>query len=76
MTPVGASSDPMTDDRAPIEWITDRMIVEHIARGHGLDEQLLPCGRVRFFGMSDYGAARDGHQGIHHPCDADSLRAQ
>ena len=27
-----------------------------------LDEQLLPCGRVRFFGMSDYGAARDGHQ--------------
>ena len=27
-----------------------------------LDEQLLPSGRVRFFGMSDYGAARDGHQ--------------
>jgi spermidine synthase len=36
------SADPMTDDRAPIEWITDRMIIEHIARGHGLDEQLLP----------------------------------
>jgi hypothetical protein len=36
------SSDPMTDDRAPIEWITDRMIIEHIARGEGLDEQLLP----------------------------------
>ena len=27
-----------------------------------LDEQLLPSGRVRFFGMSDYSAARDGHQ--------------
>jgi len=39
---VSPSSDPMTDDRAPIEWITDRMIVEHIARGGGLDEQLLP----------------------------------
>jgi hypothetical protein len=36
------SSDPMTDDRAPIEWITDRMIIEHIAGGHGLDERLLP----------------------------------
>jgi spermidine synthase len=35
-------SDPMTDDRAPIEWITDRMIIEHIARGQGLNEQLLP----------------------------------
>lgn len=40
--PVAPSSDPMTDDRAPIEWITDRMIIEHIAGGHGLDEQLLP----------------------------------
>jgi spermidine synthase len=36
------SADPMTDDHAPIEWISDRMIIEHIARGHGLDEQLLP----------------------------------
>jgi hypothetical protein len=27
-----------------------------------LDEQLLPSGRVRFFSMSDYSAARDGHQ--------------
>jgi hypothetical protein len=32
----------MTDDRAPIEWITDRMIIEHIAGGQGLNEQLLP----------------------------------
>jgi spermidine synthase len=36
------SADPLTDDRAPIEWITDRMIIEHIAQGHGLDERLLP----------------------------------
>jgi len=27
-----------------------------------LDEQLLPSGRVRFFGMSDYSAAGGGHQ--------------
>jgi hypothetical protein len=27
-----------------------------------LDEQLLPSGRVRFFGMSDYSADRNGHQ--------------
>jgi hypothetical protein len=27
-----------------------------------LDEELLRSGRVRFFGMSDYSAARDGHQ--------------
>jgi hypothetical protein len=27
-----------------------------------LDEQLLPSGRVRFFGLSDYRAAGDGHQ--------------
>lgn len=40
--PVAASADPMTDDHAPVEWITDRMLLEHIARGHGLDEQLLP----------------------------------
>jgi spermidine synthase len=40
--PVAPSAEPMSDDRAPIEWITDRMIIEHIARGHGLDEQLLP----------------------------------
>jgi predicted membrane-bound spermidine synthase len=39
---VAPSSNPMTDDRAPIEWITDRMIIEHIARGRGLDEHLLP----------------------------------
>jgi spermidine synthase len=31
-----------TDDRAPVEWITDRMLAEQIARGEGLDERYLP----------------------------------
>ncbi len=31
-----------TDDRAPVEWTTDRLLVEQIARGQGLDEQPLP----------------------------------
>jgi spermidine synthase len=33
---------PLTDDRAPVEWLTDRMIFEQIARGGGLDEASLP----------------------------------
>jgi predicted membrane-bound spermidine synthase len=33
---------PLTDDRAPVEWLTDRMIFEQIARGGGLDDELLP----------------------------------
>jgi hypothetical protein len=33
---------PLTDDRAPVEWLTDRMIFEQIARGEGLDERALP----------------------------------
>jgi spermidine synthase len=33
---------PLTDDRAPVEWLTDRMIFEQIARGGGLDERPLP----------------------------------
>ncbi len=32
----------LTDDRAPVEWLTDRMIVEHIAQGGQIDEDLLP----------------------------------
>ena len=33
---------PWTDDRAPVEWVTDRMIVEYAARGGELDEDFLP----------------------------------
>jgi hypothetical protein len=31
-----------TDDRAPVEWVTDRMIVSFAARGGRLDEDYLP----------------------------------
>jgi spermidine synthase len=34
--------NPWTDDRAPVEWITDRMIVEFAAGGGRLDEFPLP----------------------------------
>jgi spermidine synthase len=33
---------PWTDDRAPVEWVTDRMIVEYAASGGELDEDYLP----------------------------------
>jgi hypothetical protein len=36
------SGDPWTDDRAPVEWVTDRMILEFAARGANRDEPLLP----------------------------------
>ena len=40
--PVAASDEPWTDDRAPVEWVTDRMILEYAARGGRLDEEPLP----------------------------------
>jgi spermidine synthase len=42
MTPLPPSGDPWTDDRSPVEWITDRMIVEYAAEGGDLDEVSLP----------------------------------
>jgi spermidine synthase len=36
------SSDPWTDDRAPVEWITDRMIVQFAAEGGRFEEEPLP----------------------------------
>jgi hypothetical protein len=33
---------PWTDDRAPVEWVTDRMIVAYAAEGGELDEDYLP----------------------------------
>ena len=36
------SDDPWTDDRAPVEWITDRMILEFAARGGRFEEYPLP----------------------------------
>ena len=41
--PVTEKADrPWTDDRAPVEWVTDRMIVAYAARGGELDEDYLP----------------------------------
>jgi spermidine synthase len=40
--PMKASDDPWTDDRAPVEWITDRMIIEFAAEGGSFDEEPLP----------------------------------
>jgi spermidine synthase len=43
--PVRRSADPWTDDRAPVEWITDRMIVEFAAKGGRFEEEPLPTSR-------------------------------
>ncbi|HSC90865.1 MAG TPA: fused MFS/spermidine synthase, partial [Gaiellaceae bacterium] len=40
--PVGAADDPWTDDHAPVEWVTDRMIVDYAVRGGDFDEEQLP----------------------------------
>jgi spermidine synthase len=42
LEPVAQVERPLTDDLAPVEWLTDRMIVEHIAEGGELDEEPLP----------------------------------
>ena len=36
---VEPSGRPLTDDRAPVEWLTDRMIVDFVSRGGDLDEE-------------------------------------
>jgi spermidine synthase len=40
--PVRVASRPWTDDRAPVEWLTDRMIVAYAAEGGRLEEDYLP----------------------------------
>jgi len=42
VVPVEAADDPWTDDHAPVEWLTDRMIVSYAAEGGRLDEDYLP----------------------------------
>jgi spermidine synthase len=39
---VEVADRPWTDDRAPVEWLTDRMIIEYGAEGGRLDEDYLP----------------------------------
>ena len=42
MRPVAPGASPWTDDRSPVEWVTDSMIVEFAAGGGRFDEELLP----------------------------------
>ncbi|MEP6909878.1 MAG: fused MFS/spermidine synthase [Actinomycetota bacterium] len=42
MKTAAPSADPWTDDRAPVEWLTDRMILEFAARGGLFEEYPLP----------------------------------
>jgi spermidine synthase len=42
LTGLSPRQAPWTDDRAPVEWITDRMLARQIASGKGLDERYLP----------------------------------
>jgi predicted membrane-bound spermidine synthase len=42
MRVVEPGSDPWTDDRAPVEWHTDRMILEYAAKGSPFEEDPLP----------------------------------
>jgi spermidine synthase len=42
MIAVAPASDPLTDDRAAVEWLTDRAVLAYIAAGGRLNETLLP----------------------------------
>jgi hypothetical protein len=42
LSAMGPTGEPLTDDRAPVEWLTDRMIFRAALSGHGLDERALP----------------------------------
>ncbi|HEY5161085.1 MAG TPA: fused MFS/spermidine synthase [Gaiellaceae bacterium] len=37
--PVAPAHDPWTDDRAPVEWVVDRMIINAAREGASLDEE-------------------------------------
>lgn len=39
---VAPSATPLTDDHAPVEWLTDTAVLAYIAAGGRLDEHLLP----------------------------------
>jgi hypothetical protein len=41
LQPAGRIAQPWTDDRAPVEWVTDRMILGYALRGHGVRQKLL-----------------------------------
>ena len=42
LNPMDRTGEPLTDDRAPVEWLTDRMILGYAAHGGELEQDLLP----------------------------------
>ena len=42
LSAMGPTGTPLTDDRAPVEWLTDRMILGYAAHGGELEQDLLP----------------------------------
>jgi hypothetical protein len=42
LRPIEPSDDPWTDDRAPVEWVTDRMIIDFAVEGGRFEEAPLP----------------------------------
>jgi spermidine synthase len=47
LSPVSPHGLPLTDDRAPVEWLTDRMIVNEVEHGGRVDEPALPTAPAR-----------------------------
>jgi predicted membrane-bound spermidine synthase len=42
LSPMTSTGDPLTDDRAPVEWLTDQMILGYAAHGGELETDKLP----------------------------------
>jgi spermidine synthase len=42
LSAMASMGKPLTDDRAPVEWLTDRMILGYAAHGGELEQDLLP----------------------------------
>src|SRR4029079_8317073 len=42
LSPMSRTGDTLTDDGAPVEWLTDRMILGYAAHGGELEQDLLP----------------------------------
>jgi hypothetical protein len=47
LSAVARVGKPLTDDRAPVEWLTDRMILGYAAHGGELEQDLLPTAPSR-----------------------------
>ena len=47
LSPMTDTGDPLTDDRAPVEWLTDNMILGYVAHGGDLEQDLLPTAPSR-----------------------------